>query len=225
MLNSLKDDLKIILQRDPAARNYIEILLFYPGLYAIICYRIAHWLYSYKFPLLPRLISHLSRLFTGIEIHPGAKIGKGVFINHGMGVVIGETAIVGDYTLIYQGVTLGGTGKQTGKRHPTLGKNVMVGTGAKVLGNIQIGDQVRIGANSVVLQDVPSDCTIVGIPGRIVRRNNEYVGFLDHQKLPDTGTGVISGLLDRLEKIEEVIKLFTTHQQEALIQNENAKTK
>jgi serine O-acetyltransferase len=161
-------DLQIIYERDPAARNWLEVLFCYPGLQALFLHRIAHWLYSAGLPFVPRLISQLSRFLTGIEIHPGAKIGRGVFIDHGMGVVIGETAIVGDYAVIYQGATLGGTGKEIGKRHPTLGENVVVGAGAKVLGNIQVGNNVRIGAGSVVLRDVPSDCTVVGIPGRII---------------------------------------------------------
>jgi serine O-acetyltransferase len=152
----LLTDLRTIYERDPAARNWLEVLFCYPGLQALMFHRLAHWLYKRDIPFIPRLISHISRFLTGIEIHPGAKIGKGVFIDHGMGVVIGETAVVGDYALIYQGVTLGGTGKETGKRHPTLGNNVVVGAGAKVLGNIRIGDNVRIGAGSVVLRDVPA---------------------------------------------------------------------
>jgi serine O-acetyltransferase len=144
----------------------------------------------------------LARFVTGIEIHPGAAIGKGVFIDHGMGVVIGETAIVGDYALIYQGATLGGTGKQSGKRHPTLGENVVVGAGAKILGNIQIGNNVRVGAGSVVLRDVPSDCTVVGIPGRIVHRSGVRVNPLEHGSLPDSEAAVIRTLVDRLEALE-----------------------
>ena len=141
VLNNLKTDFQVIFQRDPAAKNYLEVLLCYPGFQAIMCHRVAHCLYCSNIPLLPRLVSHIARLLTGIEIHPGAKIGKGVFIDHGMGVVFGETAVVGNYTLIYQGVTLGGTGKEIGKRHPTLGENVVVGAGAKILGNIIIGSR------------------------------------------------------------------------------------
>lgn len=159
MFKTLAADFRIIFERDPAARNGLEVLLCYPGFQALVCHRVAHWLYQQRLPVIPRLLSHLSRLLTGVEIHPGARLGQGIFIDHGMGVVIGETAIVGDYCLIYQGVTLGGTGKQSGKRHPTLANNVVVGAGAKVLGNIQIGENVRIGAGSVVLRDVPSDCT------------------------------------------------------------------
>lgn len=202
MLNTLTADLKIIFERDPAARNWLEVLFCYPGLQALLLHRFAHWLYGLKLPFIPRLVSHLARFLTGIEIHPGAVIGKGVFIDHGMGVVIGETAIVGDYALIYQGVTLGGTGKESGKRHPTLGNNVVVGAGAKVLGNLQIGDNVRIGAGSVVLRDVPSDCTVVGVPGRIVFRSGERVDPLEHNRLPDSEAQVIRALVDRIELLE-----------------------
>lgn len=203
MLNILKANFQVIFERDPAAHGWLEVLLCYPGLHALFCHQIAHWLYCLKIPLIPRLISHLARLLTGIEIHPGAKIGKGVFIDHGMGVVIGETASVGDYTLIYQGVTLGGTGKEAGKRHPTLGKNVVVGAGAKVLGNIQIGDQVRIGAGSVVLKDIPSNSTVVGVPGRIVRRRVDLVDFLENDWLPDPEAEVICTLFDRIQVLEQ----------------------
>jgi serine O-acetyltransferase len=206
VLSSLLADFRIIFDRDPAARNWLEVLLCYPGLQALSLHRFAHWLYSIGIPVIPRIISHLARFFTGIEIHPGAKIGKGVFIDHGMGVVIGETAIVGDHSLIYQGVTLGGTGKQTGKRHPTLGENVVVGAGAKVLGNIQIGNEVRIGAGSVVLRDVPSDCTVVGIPGRIVYRSGVKVNPLEHGNLPDSEAAVIRKLVDRIELLEKEVK-------------------
>src|SRR4028119_284659 len=203
-------DLQTIYERDPAARNWLEVLFCYPGVQAILFYRLAHWLYCIGIPFLPRLISHLTRFLTGIEIHPGAKIGKGVFIDHGMGVVIGETAIVGDYALIYQEVTLGGTGKEIGKRHPTLGKNVVVGAGAKVLGNIQIGDNVRIGAGSVVLRDVPSNRTVVGIPGRITHHKKETVDFLNQEYLPDVEAQVIRALFDRIKSLEietETLKL------------------
>ncbi len=201
-LATLRDDFKIIFDRDPAARNWLEVLVCYPGLQALMLYRVAHQLHGLNLPFIPRLISHIARFLTGIEIHPGATIGRGVFIDHGMGVVIGETAIVGNYALIYQGVTLGGTGKETGKRHPTLGENVIVGAGAKVLGNLTLGNNVRIGAGSVVLRDVPSDCTVVGIPGRIVYRAGERVEPLDHAQLPDSEAQVIRVLLDRIETLE-----------------------
>ncbi len=206
MLSSLNADFRIIFERDPAARNWLEVLFCYPGWQALLFHRFAHWLYCIGIPFIPRMISHLARFLTGIEIHPGAQIGKGVFIDHGMGVVIGETAIIGDYSLIYQGVTLGGTGKETGKRHPTLGENVVVGAGAKVLGNIQIGNNVRIGAGSVVLRDVPSDCTVVGVPGRIVYRSGVRVNPLEHGNLPDSEALVIRTLVDRIELLEQEIQ-------------------
>ncbi|BAZ70628.1 serine O-acetyltransferase (plasmid) [Fischerella sp. NIES-4106] len=217
LLNTLKTDFQIIFERDPAACNWLEVLFCYPGLHALFCYRVAHWLYCLKMRFIARLISHLSRLLTGIEIHPGAIIGKYVFIDHGIGVVIGETAIVGDYTLIYQGVTLGGTGKETGKRHPTLGQHTVIGAGAKVLGNIQIGDHVRIGAGSVVLQNIPSNCTVVGVPGRIVRCKGEVIGLLDHAKLPDPEANIIRLLVDRIQILEQEIE----HQKALLSQDKH----
>ncbi|MBE9065369.1 serine O-acetyltransferase [Leptolyngbya cf. ectocarpi LEGE 11479] len=204
MLRTFIADFKVVFERDPAARNALEVLVCYPGLHALSLYRIAHSLWTVGLPFLPRFISHVARLITGIEIHPGATIGQGVFIDHGMGVVIGETAIVGDFSLIYQGVTLGGTGKETGKRHPTVGTQVVVGAGAKVLGNIQIGNNVRIGAGSVVLRDVPSDCTVVGVPGRVVHRSSRS-GPLEHGQLPDSEAAVIRTLLDRIETLEQQV--------------------
>lgn len=206
MLKTLVEDFKIIFERDPAARNWLEVLFCYPGLQALLFHRVAHWLHHLGLPFIPRLISHVARFLTGIEIHPGATIGRGVFIDHGMGVVIGETAIVGNYALIYQGVTLGGTGKEIGKRHPTLGENVVVGTGAKVLGNIQLGNNVRVGAGSVVLRDVPSDCTVVGVPGRVVYRAGERVEPLEHGRLPDSEAQAIRALLDRIEVLEQQVQ-------------------
>ncbi|MBW4612952.1 MAG: serine O-acetyltransferase [Desmonostoc vinosum HA7617-LM4] len=206
----LLSDFRIIFERDPAARNWLEVVFCYPGLHALCLHRLAHWLHRRGVGFIPRLISHWGRFLTGIEIHPGAEIGKGVFIDHGMGVVIGETAIVGDYTLIYQGVTLGGTGKDSGKRHPTLGKNVVVGAGAKVLGNIQISDRVRIGAGSIVLRDVPPDCTVVGVPGRIISRKGSD-SPLEHGKLPDVEATVIRSLLARIEQLEEKLQNLTSH--------------
>lgn len=213
VLKTLSADFQIIFERDPAARNLLEVIFCYPGLHALSCYRVANWLHYVRIPLIPRMISQLARSFTGIEIHPGAKIGKGVFIDHGMGVVIGETAIVGDYALIYQGVTLGGTGKETGKRHPTLGANVVLGAGAKVLGDIQIGNNVRIGAGSVVLRDVPSDSTVVGVPGRIVRYQGNAINVLDHEKLPDTEADVIRSLFDRIQHLENEIEHLKTQRE------------
>ncbi|WP_139376055.1 serine O-acetyltransferase EpsC [Clostridium oryzae] len=170
LFKKLKYDINNIIKNDPAARNFIEVLLLYPCVHAIIVYRLSHFLYVHKRFFLARFVSQLARFFTGIEIHPGAKIGKGLFIDHGMGVVIGETSEVGDNVTIYHGVTLGGTGKEKGKRHPTVGSNVIIGAGAKVLGPINIGDGVKIGANSVVLTNVPANSTAVGIPARIVQK-------------------------------------------------------
>lgn len=206
----LKADWQAIFQRDPAARNWLEVLFCSPGLQALCSHRIAHWLHSLGIPVFPRFLSQLSRFFTGIEIHPGAKIGKGVVIDHGMGVVIGETAIVGDYALIYQGVTLGGTGKEKGKRHPTLGNNVLVGAGAKLLGNIHIGDHVRVGAGSVVLRDIPSHCTVVGIPGRIIHNSRVKEESPLNQNLPDLEAEVIRNLFERIKVLEQQIETLQT---------------
>lgn len=175
MIKTIKRDIALIRESDPAARNAVEILLTYPTLRAIRSYRLAHWFYVRKYYTIARIISQRARNKTGIEIHPGATIGKGLFIDHGMGVVIGETAIIGDNCLLYQGVTLGGTGKDKGKRHPTLGNNVLVGAGAKVLGPFTVGNNVKIAANAVVLNAIPDDCTAVGVPARIVRRKGEKV--------------------------------------------------
>ncbi|HEY9618824.1 MAG TPA: serine O-acetyltransferase [Crinalium sp.] len=215
-------DWQVIFQRDPAARNWLEVLFCYPGLHALCCYRIAHWLHGANVSFLPRFFSHLCRLATGIEIHPGAQIGKGVFIDHGVGVVIGETAIVGDYTVIYQGATLGGTGKEQGKRHPTLGSHVIVGAGAKVLGNIQIGDRVRIGAGSVVLRDVPSDCTVVGIPARITRWGGLKANELKQGDQRDMEAEAIRALFDRLKDLEHQVEQLEAQLSPALAQ-ENLK--
>lgn len=214
-LETVISDFRIIFQRDPAAHNWLEVIFCYPGFHALCLHRLAHWLHLHKVSFIPRFISHWGRFLTGIEIHPGAKIGKGVFIDHGMGVVIGETAIIGDYALIYQGVTLGGTGKESGKRHPTLGNNVVVGAGAKVLGNIQISDRVRIGAGSIVLRDVPPDATVVGIPGRIIApKSSNHISPLEHDKLPDIEAGVIRFLLTRIEQLEQQVQTLTNHHQD-----------
>jgi serine O-acetyltransferase len=206
VLDTLRTDFKVIFERDPAARNWLEVVFCYPGLHALWIYRLAHWLHSLKLPFFPRLISQIARMLTGVEIHPGARIGKGAFIDHGMGVVIGETAIIGEYVLLYQGTTLGGTGKESGKRHPTLGDNVVVGAGAKVLGNIQIGSNSRIGAGSVVLKDVPPDSTVVGVPGRVVHRKNLATSPLDHCGVPDPEGDAIRSLLNRVEQLEAQIQ-------------------
>lgn len=175
MFNKLRYDLGKVVENDPAARNKLEVLLLYPCVHALIAYRIAHFFYKHKFFFIARLVSQLSRFFTGIEIHPGAKIGRGLVIDHGMGVVIGETAEVGDNVLIYHGVTLGGTGKDKGKRHPTVGNNVVIGSGAKILGPIKIGDNSKIGANAVVLKEVPEGATAVGIPAKIIVRSKAKI--------------------------------------------------
>ena len=205
MFNLIKSDFKIIKERDPAARGFLEIILCYPGFQALVLHRISHKLWRYKLPLLPRVLSQLTRNITGIEIHPGAKIGKGVFIDHGMGVVIGETSEIGDRCLLYQGVTLGGTGKDCGKRHPTLQENVVVGAGAKVLGAIQIGSNTRIGAGSVVVKNVERNSTVVGIPGRVVHQSGVKINPLAHSALPDAEGSVIRNLMDRIDHLENHI--------------------
>jgi serine O-acetyltransferase len=186
--NKIKKDFHAALSMDPAATSKVEVVLTYAGFHALLSYRLAHWLWKRRIPFVPRALSQLARFLTGIEIHPGATIGSGMFIDHGMGVVIGETSEVGDNVTLFQGVTLGGTGKQRGKRHPTLGSHVVVGAGAKVLGPITIGDYVKVGANAVVLQDVPDHSTVVGIPGKIVRIKDERVAdeaLMDHIHIPD----------------------------------------
>lgn len=185
MFDRLRENIRVIRENDPAARSNIEIFFLYPGLHAIRKYRIAHWFYKHNHKFIARMISNRARRKTGIEIHPGAQIGKGLFIDHGMGVVIGETTEIGDYCTLYQGVTLGGTGKDVGKRHPTLGNNVMVGSGAKVLGPFNVGDNSKIAANAVVLEEVPPNCTAVGAPAKIVRRDGVKVNNFDQTQLPD----------------------------------------
>ena len=194
-VSQIKEDIQTIYDKDPAARNLAEVFFCYPGLHALICHRICHKLNYWKIPFIPRLISQISRFFTGIEIHPAATIGRRFFIDHGMGVVIGETTVIGDDVLIYQGVTLGGTGKETGKRHPTVCDNVVIGAGAKVLGNIMIGTGARIGAGSVVIDSVPEHSTVVGIPGRIVQQKVYIDGQLQHNRIPDP----VSCQLNRLK--------------------------
>ena len=203
MFKNIFEDLEAARDRDPAARSTLEILLAYPGLHALWMHRLAHWLWQQGMPVLPRLVSHFNRWLTGIEIHPGARIGKGVFIDHGMGVVIGETSEVGDYVTLYQGVTLGGTGKETGKRHPTVGENVVIAAGAKVLGPIVIGDNSKVGAGAVVIRDVPPNCTVVGVPGRVVMQEGEPVVDLHHEAIPDPVMDRIEGLGKLIKKMED----------------------
>ena len=205
IFEAMAADLAIIKERDPAARSTLEILLCYPGLHALVMHRISHRLWRLRVPLVPRLLSQVGRLFTGIEIHPGARIGQGVFIDHGMGVVIGETSVIGDHCLLYQGVTLGGTGKQHGKRHPTLKQNVVVGAGAKVLGAITVGANTRIGAGSVLLRDVASDSTVVGIPGRVIHQSGVRIDPLAHSALPDAEASVIRNLMERIDNLESQV--------------------
>ena len=203
LFRQLKEDIVIVKEKDPAARGTLEILLTYSGLKAVRSYRRANWFYRHKFFTIARLISQRARHVTGIEIHPGAQIGKGLFIDHGMGVVVGETTIIGDNCLLYQGVTLGGTGKDKGKRHPTLGNNVMVGAGAKVLGPIHIGNNVKIAANAVVLHDIPDNCTAVGVPARIARREGQRVEQdLDQINYPDLNMQDITALKLAVEHLE-----------------------
>ncbi len=205
--NQLKEEVASVKRRDPAARSTFEILLTYSGLHAVLAYRVSHILYKKRLFTLARVISQLARFITGVEIHPGAKIGKGLFIDHGSGVVIGETAEIGDNCLIYQGVTLGGTGKEKGKRHPTLGNNVMVGSGARVLGPFKVGDNVKIAANAVVLEEIPADSTAVGVPARIVRKNGKKVvnNDLDQIHMPDPVSQEICRLNVRIERLEKYI--------------------
>jgi serine O-acetyltransferase len=203
MFRAIKEQIETIFREDPAAKSVIEIVTCYPGFHAILLHRLAHKLYCWHVPLLPRLVSQFSRFLTQIEIHPGATIGRRFFIDHGSGVVIGETAEIGDDVLLYQGVTLGGTGNERGKRHPTLGNQVVVGTGAKVLGNIRIGDNVKIGAGSVVVHQVPDNSTVVGIPGRVVRVRSE--GTLEHGRLPDPEGQAIDDLARRVAELEAAL--------------------
>ena len=205
MFNTLIYDIKAILQRDPAARNSFEVFFLYSGFHALIWYRISHFFYTHKMKFIGRMLSQMGRFFTGVEIHPGAQIGKGLMIDHGMGVVIGETTIIGDNCTIYQGVTLGGTGKEKGKRHPTLGNNVMVGSGAKVLGPFTVGDNSKIAAGAVVLNEVPPNSTAVGIPARIAKRDGVNVTEcdLDQVKIPDPVTQQLCTLSVHVAKIEK----------------------
>ena len=208
-ITKVKEDIKVIYDKDPAANNLLEVILCYPGLHALVAYRFAHRLYKWHIPLIPRIISYITRIITGIEIHPAAKIGRRFFIDHGEGVVIGATTEIGDDVLIYQQVTLGGTGKEQGKRHPTLGNNVIVGAGAKVLGNITLGDYVRVGAGSVVVEDVREYSTVVGVPGREVRRKTrDQNRDLMHNRIPDPVKCELNRLkyevLELREKIEKL---------------------
>lgn len=204
-IKQIIEDIHTIYKNDPAAANIFEVLFCYPGLHALIAHRISHKLRYWKIPFVPRLISQLMRFFTGVEIHPGATIGRRLFIDHGMGIVIGETTIIGDDVLIYQQVTLGGTSMTHGKRHPTIGNNVVIGAGAKVLGNIKIGDNSRIGAGSVVIDDVPADSTVVGIPGKIVHQRIMVDGQLQHNRIPDPVTCSLNRMKYELVELRQQI--------------------
>ncbi|MFS0675080.1 serine O-acetyltransferase [Ornithinibacillus sp. 179-J 7C1 HS] len=204
----MKEDMDVVFEQDPAARTYFEVFLTYSGLHAVWSHRIAHAFYKRKLFFIARVISQISRFFTGIEIHPGAKIGRRLFIDHGMGVVIGETCEIGDNVTIFQGVTLGGTGKEKGKRHPTIKDNALIASGAKVLGSITIGENAKIGAGSVVLKDVPDNSTVVGIPGKVVIQDGKKVMRLDHHKLPDPVEEKCSDLQAEIDQLKaEITKL------------------
>lgn len=208
LISYLKEQVKIARERDPAAVKTFEILFTYSGIHAVLIHRFAHWLFIHKVPFFPRLISQINRTITGIEIHPGAKIGRRLFIDHGMGVVIGETSEIGDDVTLYQGVTLGGTGKERGKRHPTIGNNVIISAGAKVLGSITIGNNVIIGSGAVVVKSVPDDCTVVGVPGKIVRVKGEKIlsDEFHRMNLPDPISDLLSDCCARIEFLEKELK-------------------
>ena len=216
----VKRDFRACIERDPAAQTpfgWLEVLLLYPGFHAVFLYRIAHVFHSWKFPFFPRFFSQLARFLTGVEIHPGAKIAPGLFIDHGMGVVIGETSEIGEDATLYQGVTLGGTGNERGKRHPTLGLHVVVGAGAKVLGNIRLGNCVKVGAGSVVVHPVPDSCTVVGVPAEIVRKDGKKVDQIDleHGDLPDP----VRELKNRIRALQKEVETLESH-----LKNQSEKT-
>jgi serine O-acetyltransferase len=211
MLFWLNGEIKNIQKKDPASGSYLEVLFCYPGLHVLILHKFAHFLYKLRIPIIPRLISHMSRFLTSIEIHPGAKFGKRILIDHGGGVVIGETSEIGNNVVIYQGVTLGGTSTKKVKSHPTLGNNIVVGCGAKILGNVKVGDNCQIGANSVVLKDVPANSTVVGIPARIVVHEGRKIlerDPLNHNLLPDPEADVIRLLVNKIKELEEAVKII-----------------
>lgn len=216
MFKYIRADIKAVKERDPAARNFLEILFLYPSVSALFWHRVAHVLFKLKLKFIARLISQLTRFFTGIEIHPGAKIKKGVFIDHGMGVVIGETAEVGENCTIYQGVTLGGTGKDVGKRHPTIGNNVMIGSGAKVLGPFTVGDNSKIAAGAVVLNPVPPNCTCVGVPAKIVKKDNIRYDELDQTHIPDPTSQELCMLMRRVRALEKELEKMKGNDNETL---------
>lgn len=205
MFSKIRKDLNSVMKHDPAARNRFEVVLTYSGFHALVMYRFAHFMHIHGYKLIARMVSQLAKFFTGIEIHPGAKIGSGVFIDHGEGVVIGETAVVGNNVVLYQGVTLGGTGKDKGKRHPTIEDNVMISAGAKILGPFTVGKNAKIGAGSIVLKEVPANATVVGVPGRVVKLNGIRVDDLD-QNLPDPVTDELNRLSSRIDELAALIQ-------------------
>src|SRR5690242_216178 len=209
LFSLIREDVATVMEHDPAARSRLEVWLCYSGLHAVWFYRINHWLWNHRFFLLGRFLSQAARFLTAIEIHPGAKIGKRLFIDHGLGVVIGETAEIGDDVLLYQGVTLGGTGGECGKRHPTLGNGVVVGTGASILGNIRLGNNAKVGAGSVVVHSVPDGATVVGIPGRVVKTRDETLGLLEHGRVAacaESEPPDIERLNDRIGELEALVR-------------------
>ena len=213
LFREIREDIQTVLERDPAARNSLEVLICYPGAWALILHKPAHWCYRMHLKLLGRIISQLARFFTGIEIHPGATVGRRCFIDHGMAVVIGETTEIGDDVTIYQGVTLGGTGKDVGKRHPTIGNGVVIASGAKVLGPFTVGDNSKIGAGSVVLKEVPPNCTVVGIPGQIVRQAGQKIAAdLDQVDLPDPVAVELESLRRHVIALEKKVKELEAQQ-------------
>ena len=202
-LRTIREEIASILERDPAAKSRLEVVLCYSGLHAICAYRVTHWLWNHQFRLLARWLSQVARFLTGIEIHPAAQIGSRLFIDHGMGVVIGETSIIGDDVTLYQGATLGGTGKEKLKRHPTIGNGVVIGAGAKILGNIQVGNNSRIGAGSVVLRDVPDDSTVVGVPGHIVLRQGKHIIITDPKQISDPLSDALAAVATHVKDLRE----------------------
>lgn len=201
MWKTIRSDIQAVFDNDPAARSMFEVIFTYSGLHAIWWHRIAHWFFKKRFFTIARILSQISRFLTGIEIHPGAVIGKRLFIDHGMGVVIGETCVIGDDVVLYQGVTLGGTGKEKGKRHPTIGNKVVISSGAKVLGSFKVGDNSNIGANAVVLREVPPNSTVVGIPGKVVKRDGVRVNRLDHANLPDPVMDICKQMQQQIDEL------------------------
>ena len=215
MFSQLKEDIKVVFERDPAVRSVFEIIFCYPGFHAMIFYRLSHWLWNNNMRLGGRLVSHFGRFMTGIEIHPGATIGRGFFIDHGMGVVIGETAEIGENCTLYHGVTLGGTSWAKEKRHPTLGNNVIIGSGAKILGPFNVGDDSKIGSNSVVVKEVPATATVVGIPGRVVLSGEKRDGLdLEHNKLPDPVAKAVSCVFDQIRRLEDRVEELQKEQKQ-----------